>query len=88
MVCTSWAYLFSVNIFTAIEEGAVYGAWPPHVTTISYHDPSWLTHAMTISQSRLSSSLHFHPFNFGRRSAVLLQHYDDSALNWLVRLKA
>ena len=40
---------FSVNIFTAIEAGAVYAAWPPHVMTISYRDPSWLTHAMTIS---------------------------------------
>jgi hypothetical protein len=40
---------FSVNIFTAIETGTVYAAWPPHVVTVPYHDPSWLTHAMTIS---------------------------------------
>lgn len=42
-------FFFSVNIFTAIEAGAVYAAWPPHVMTISYYDPSWLTQAMTIS---------------------------------------
>jgi hypothetical protein len=40
---------FSVNILTAIGAGTVYGFWPPYVMAIPYHDPNWLTHAMTIS---------------------------------------
>ena len=42
-------FFFSVNVLTAIEAGTVYAAWPPKVMAISYHDPSWLAHAMTIS---------------------------------------
>ena len=42
-------FFFSVNVLTAIGAGTVYAFWPPYVMTISYHDPSWLTLAMTIS---------------------------------------
>jgi hypothetical protein len=40
---------FSVNVLTAIGAGTVYAFWPPYVMAISDHEPSSLTHAMTIS---------------------------------------
>ena len=42
-------FFFSVNVFTAIGAGTVYAFWPSNVMAISYHGPSSLIHAMTIS---------------------------------------
>jgi len=42
-------FFFSVNVLTAIGASTVYAFWPPYVMAIPYHDPNWLTHAMTIS---------------------------------------